>query len=149
VWLEARDFSLTYSANAACEQTPIWEPNTPWTNDRDVFQEFLDTESELYNGFNPTMNIFLPEPVTCSGIDVVFIDGLVSNGTIDKALDDVVSTFTIVIIILVSVFGGLCLCCGTACVYIWFDRKKRQNSLIVPVEKVALIFNSTKRNAQF
>ena len=149
VWLETRNFSLTYSANAACGQTPIWEPQTPWTNDRDVFLEFLDTESELYKGFNPTMNIFLPVPVNCSGIDVAFIESLLSNGTLDKALDDAVSTVMLVVIILVSVFGSLCLCCGSACIYVWFDRKKRQNSLIVPVEKVALIFNSTKRNAQF
>lgn len=130
VWLEVRNFSLTYSANAACGQTPIWEPQTPWTNDRDVVGEFLDSGSELYNGFNPTMNIFLPEPMNCSGIDVAFIDV--------AFIDDSITTFTIVIIILVSV-----LCCSAACIYIWFDRKKRKKLLIVPVETVALIFNRT------
>ena len=135
-WQETRNFTLTYEPFAGCYLYPQWDARPPWQNRTGlnvlIDQVHPNVTSELYNGFNPYLEINLPPPVDCITVSVENIEDLLEEGTIDDAVEDVISTVTIVIITISSVFGGLCLCCGLACVYIWFDRRRRQNLLITP-----------------
>lgn len=150
-WQETRNFTLTYEPFAGCYLYPQWDSRPPWQN-RTGFNVLIDqvhpnVTSELYNGFNPYIEIDLPPPVDC----ITVSDNLMSNGTLDQALEDALSTAQIVIIVLVSTFGGLIFCCGLACLFIYFDRAQTNNAKITPPvvesnENVGLLFNSLYTN---
>ena len=124
VWQETRNFTLTYEPFAGCYLDPKWDATPPWEN-RTGFNVLIDqvhpnVTSELYNGFNPYLEINLPPPVNCSGVSVAFL------GTIEQTVEDTVSTVKLVMIVLISVFGGLCFIAGAVYIY----RQGSQNSLI-------------------
>ena len=62
VWQELKTFTIFFNPNAGCDLRP------PWTGGSGVNvmeEDVSETDSELYNGFNPSLEIHVPTAPTC------------------------------------------------------------------------------------